>query len=119
MIEPSSLADAILEIPAQELQHFFDDLILTFDSLNDLLKDQGILRGRELAELNTRAAQAVKTARSPMEKLLAPKCLHQAANKPRKKGYAGQAAHNAHRQGSDQAGYYKDRPPGSGHCRAC
>jgi ElaB/YqjD/DUF883 family membrane-anchored ribosome-binding protein len=70
MQEPSSLADAILEIPALELQHFFDDLILTFNSLNDLLKDQSILRGRELAEFNTRANQAVKAARSPMEKLL-------------------------------------------------
>ena len=70
MIEPSSLADAILEIPASELQHFFDDLVLTFNSLNDLLKDQGILRGKELAELNTRANQAVKAARSPIEKLL-------------------------------------------------
>jgi len=70
MQEPSSLADAILEIPASELQHFFDDLILTFNSLNDLIKDNGILRGRELAELNTRANQAVKAARSPMEKLL-------------------------------------------------
>ncbi len=71
MIEPSSLADAILEIPASELQHFFDDLVLTYNSLNDLLKDQGILRGRELAELNTRANQLVKAARSPMEKMLA------------------------------------------------
>jgi len=70
MQEPSSLAAAILEIPASELQHFFDDLILTFNSLNDLIKDNGILRGRELAELNTRASQAVKAARSPMEKLL-------------------------------------------------
>ncbi|MFZ3149449.1 MAG: hypothetical protein WA137_10450 [Methanothrix sp.] len=71
MKEPSISADAILEISASELQHFFDDLSLTFNSLNDLLKDQGILRGRELAELNTRASQAVKAARSPMEKLLA------------------------------------------------
>ncbi|MCK9442713.1 MAG: hypothetical protein M0Q13_14985 [Methanothrix sp.] len=71
MQEPSSLADAILEIPASELQHFFDDLALTYNSLNDLLKDQGILRGRELAELNTRANQCVKVARSPMEKMLA------------------------------------------------
>jgi len=71
MIEPSISADAILEISASELQHFFDDLILTFNSLNDLLKDQGILRGKELAELNTRATQVVKAARSPLEKLLA------------------------------------------------
>jgi hypothetical protein len=70
MQEPSSLADAILEIPASELQHFFDDMIITFNALNDLLKDQGILRGRELAELNTKANQAVKAERSPLGKLL-------------------------------------------------
>ena len=70
MIEPSSLADAILEIPASELQHFFNDLISTFDSLNDLLRENAILRGKELAELNTRANQAVKVAQSPIEKLL-------------------------------------------------
>ena len=70
MQEPSILADAILEIPASELQHFFDDLILTFNSLNDLLKDEGILRGKELAELNTRANQAVKAESSPIGKLL-------------------------------------------------
>jgi len=70
MKEPSILADAILEIPTSELQHFFDDLILTFNSLNDLLRDQGILRGKELAELNTRANQAVKAESSPIGKLL-------------------------------------------------
>lgn len=64
------LADAILEIPVSELQHFFDDLVLTFNSLADLLKDQGILRGRELAELNQKAFVAVKAAQSPIEKLL-------------------------------------------------
>jgi hypothetical protein len=69
MKEPSIIADAILEIPASELQRFFDDLILTFNSLNDLLRDQGILRGKELADLNTRASKAVKAARSPIEKL--------------------------------------------------
>ncbi len=68
MNEP--LADALLEISVSELQRFFNDLISTFNSLNDLLKDQGILRGKELAELNTRASQAVKAAQSPIEKLL-------------------------------------------------
>jgi ElaB/YqjD/DUF883 family membrane-anchored ribosome-binding protein len=68
MNEP--LADAILEIPVSELQHFFNDLISTFNSLNDLLRENAILRGKELAELNTRANQAVKAAQSPIEKLL-------------------------------------------------
>jgi hypothetical protein len=69
MQEPSISAETI-EIPVSELQGFFEELITTYNSLNDLLKDQGILRGRELAELNTRASQAVKAAKSPIEKLL-------------------------------------------------
>jgi len=67
--EPSISADAI-EITVFELQGFFDELIQTYNPLNDLLKDQGILRGRELAELNNRVSQAVKAAKSPIEKLL-------------------------------------------------
>ncbi len=70
MQEPSVSADAILEIPASELQHFFDAMIETYNSLNDLLKDHGILRGRDLAELNTRANQGVKAEKSPLGKLL-------------------------------------------------
>ncbi len=69
MQEPSILADAI-EIPVSELQGFFDELIQTYNALNDLLRDQGILRGRELAELNTGTTQKVKAAKSPIEKLL-------------------------------------------------
>lgn len=54
----------------EELQHLFDDLALTFNSLADLLRDQGILRGRELVELSRKASVAVKAAQSPIEKLL-------------------------------------------------
>lgn len=69
MQEPSISAEAI-EIPLSELQCFFDELIQTYNTLNDLLKDQGILRGSELAELNTRANQGVKAEKSPIGKLL-------------------------------------------------
>lgn len=69
MQEPSILAEAV-EIPLSELQGFFNELIQTYNALNDLLKDQGILRGYELAELNARANQSVKAAKSPIEKLL-------------------------------------------------
>ncbi len=69
MQKPSILVETI-EILASELQHFFDELIDTYNGLNDLLKDQGILRGRDLAELNTKANQAVKAERSPFGKLL-------------------------------------------------
>ena len=69
MQEPSISADAILEIPAFELQGFLKEMVETYNLLADVLKDQGILRGRELAELTTRANQAVKAERSPLGKL--------------------------------------------------
>ncbi len=62
--------DTTVELPISELQGFFDELIVTYNSLNDLLKDQGILRGRELAEMNARANQAVKSEKSPLGKLM-------------------------------------------------
>jgi len=69
MQEPSTLAEAI-EVPLSELQALFDELKTTYNTLNELLKDQGILRGRELAELNTGASQGIKAERSPIGKLL-------------------------------------------------
>jgi hypothetical protein len=39
--------DEILEIPVSELQALFKDLIQVYDTLNEVLKDAGILRGRE------------------------------------------------------------------------
>ena len=62
--------DTTVELPVSELQGFFDELIVTYNSLNDLLKDQSILRGRELAEMNVRANQAVKSEKSPLGKLM-------------------------------------------------
>lgn len=62
--------DTTVELSVSELQGFFDELIVTYNSLNDLLKDQGILRGRELAEMNARANQAVKSEKSPLGKLM-------------------------------------------------
>ena len=69
MQEPSISADAILEIPSSELQHFFDDMILTYNALNELLDNQGIsqrsspcraqhtgLPGREGREITPREA---------------------------------------------------------------
>ncbi len=62
--------DPILEIHASELQALFNELSMTYNGLNELLRDQGILRGRELAELNAKANQAVKAEKSPLGKLL-------------------------------------------------
>jgi len=60
----------ILEIPASELQAFFKDLIEVYDTLNEVLKEAGILRGRELAEMNVKASQSVKAEKAPIGKLL-------------------------------------------------
>lgn len=62
--------DITIELSVSELQGFFDELIVTYNSLNDLLKDQSILRGRELAEMNAKANQAVKSEKSPLGKLM-------------------------------------------------
>ncbi len=61
--------DEILEIPASELQALFEDLIQVYDTLNEVLKDNGILRGRELAEMNVKNSKAVKAEKSPIGKL--------------------------------------------------
>jgi len=61
--------EEIVEIPLAELQGVFNELIETYNLLNDLLKDQGILRGRELAELNTKATQSLKAEKWPMSKI--------------------------------------------------
>lgn len=62
--------DEILEIPVSELQALSRDLIQVYDTLNEILKDAGILRGRELAEMNTKASSAVKAEKSPIGKLI-------------------------------------------------
>ena len=61
--------DEILEIPVSELQALFRDLIQVYDTLNEALKDAGIMQGRELGEMNTKASNAVKAEKSPIGKL--------------------------------------------------
>jgi hypothetical protein len=61
--------DPILEIPASELQSLLDEMVLTHNQLADLVRDSGILRGRELARLTEDHARALKAERSPITKL--------------------------------------------------
>jgi len=61
--------DFVIEIPISELQHLFNVQIETYNNLNELLKDQGVLRGRELAEMNEKVRQAVNAEKSPLGKL--------------------------------------------------
>lgn len=70
MKEPSSLEDAILEIPASELQLVLNEAVGLFNQAAELVRDAGILRGRELARMLTRASDGLKATRSPTEKLM-------------------------------------------------
>jgi hypothetical protein len=61
--------DPILEIPLSEFQGLLEEMVLTHNQLAEMIRDAGILRGRELSKIVTRASDSLKAARSPMEKL--------------------------------------------------
>jgi hypothetical protein len=61
--------DPVLEIPASELQGLLNELVLTYNQIAEVVRDAGILRGRELAKMVTRASDSLKATRSPIEKL--------------------------------------------------
>jgi len=62
--------DPILEFPASELQSLLNEMLLTHNELAELVRDAGILRGRELARLTEDHARALKAERSPITKLM-------------------------------------------------
>ena len=61
--------DPILEIHASELQSLLNEMVLTHNQIAEMIRDTGILRGRELSKIVTRASDSLKAARAPMEKL--------------------------------------------------
>jgi len=61
--------DPILEIPLSELQSLLNEMVLTHNQIAETVRDAGILRGRELARMVTRASDSLKATRSPIEKL--------------------------------------------------
>ena len=64
------LDDPILEIHASELQSLLNEMLLTHNELAELVRDSGILRGRELARLTEDHARTLKAERSPATKLM-------------------------------------------------
>ena len=44
-------------------------MVLTHNQIAEMIRDAGILRGRELSRIVTRASDSLKATRSPMEKL--------------------------------------------------
>jgi len=61
--------DPILEIPLSELQGLLNEMVLTHNQMAEMVRDAGILRGKELARMVTRASDGLKATRSPIEKL--------------------------------------------------
>ena len=64
------LDDHILEIPALEIQLVLKEAADLFNQAAELVRDAGILRGRELARMLTKASDSLKATRSPTEKLM-------------------------------------------------
>ena len=61
--------DPILEIPLSEFQGLLEEMVLTHNQIAEMIRDAGILRGRELSKMVTRASDSLKATRAPMEKL--------------------------------------------------
>lgn len=68
--DPVSPDDPILEIPLSEFQHVLEDLVSVYNQIAEVVRDAGILRGRELARLTGSHTQALRAERSPMTKIL-------------------------------------------------
>jgi hypothetical protein len=62
--------DPIFEIPFSELQGLLNEMVLTYNQMAEMVRDAGILRGRELARMLTKASDSLKATKSPVEKLL-------------------------------------------------
>jgi hypothetical protein len=62
--------DPIFEIPASELQGLLNEMLLTHNQMAEMVRDAGILRGRELARLTESHNHALKAEKSPITKLI-------------------------------------------------
>jgi len=62
--------DPIIEIPASEIQLVLKEAADLFNQAAEMIRDAGILRGRELARMLTKASDSLKATRSPTEKLM-------------------------------------------------
>jgi hypothetical protein len=61
--------DSILEIPLSEFQGLLEEMVLTHNQIAEMVRGAGILRGRELSKMVSRASDSLKATRSPIEKL--------------------------------------------------
>ena len=62
--------DPIFEIPFSELQGLLNEMVLTHNQIAEMVRDAGIIRGRELARLTESHNAALKAERSPITKMI-------------------------------------------------
>lgn len=62
--------DPILEIRSSEFQLILKEAVDIFNQAVEMVKDAGVLRGKDLARMTTRASDSLKATRSPIEKLM-------------------------------------------------
>jgi len=62
--------DPIFEIPASELQGLLNEMVLTHNQMAEMVRDAGIIRGRELARLTESHNAALKAEKSPITKMI-------------------------------------------------
>lgn len=59
-----------IEMTEEEFQRILNDLVITYNQAVEILRDAGILRGRELAKLTEDNSRALKAEKSPIQKFL-------------------------------------------------
>jgi hypothetical protein len=59
-----------IEIPVSEFENILKDSISIYNEMAGMLRDCGILRGRELSRVTGKAQDGLKAAQSPIEKIL-------------------------------------------------
>ena len=62
--------DLVLEIPLSEFQHLLKELVTTYNQMAEVVRDAGILRGREMGKLTESHSSALKAEKSPTQKFL-------------------------------------------------
>ena len=67
-LEPEA-DEPIFEIPLSELEHLLRDLVETCNQVAEVVKDAGILRGRELARVTANHNQTLQAEKSPIIKM--------------------------------------------------
>jgi len=62
--------DPILEIPLSDLQGLLSEMVSTYNLMAEMIKDAGILRGRDLARLTESHSRALRVEKNPITKML-------------------------------------------------